>query len=171
VRRMSPTGGESRGAGSSQDSDISMMMVDGLKIWTRKRPFHRGSCHLTTDETLDALHAFAARIGMRRQWFQDHPYAPHYDLVPERRELALQLGAVYVNAVQQGRMRRARGIGMGLRTLAQVSAGKIRRASRDVYRCQFCEHEAPAAQWAPRDECPKCGRVYDAMLAQEGDDG
>lgn len=93
-----------------------MMMVDGLKVWTKRRPFHMGSCHLTTDESLDALHAFAAKLGMRRSWFQDHLYAPHYDLVPSRRTLAVRLGAVEVDAVQQARMRRAKGIGIGLWT-------------------------------------------------------
>jgi hypothetical protein len=99
-----------------------MIMVDALKVWTTRPPFHRGSCHLTTDESLRALHAFALRLGMKRKWFQDHPYAPHYDLVPSRREQAVTLGAVYVSALEQARMRRARGIGIGLKTLAEVIA-------------------------------------------------
>jgi hypothetical protein len=93
-----------------------MMMVDGLKVWTKHRPFHMGSCHLTTDESIDALHTFAARLGMKLAWYQDHPFAPHYDLTPSRRALALTLGAVHVDAVQQARERRARGIGIGLMT-------------------------------------------------------
>lgn len=35
--------------------------------------------------------------------------------------------------------------------------------------CQFCWEESPAAEWKA-DVCPKCGNVYDAILAQEGDD-
>lgn len=97
-----------------------MIMVDGLKVWTRRRPFHAGSCHLTTDGSLDELHVFAARMGMRREWFQEHPFAPHYDLTPSRRELALRLGAVHVDAIEQARRRRARGIGVGLATYAEV---------------------------------------------------
>ena len=100
-----------------------MIMVDGLKTWSLKPPFHRGSCHLTTDDlTLVELHDFAARLGMRRSWFQDHPYVPHYDLVPKRRALAVKLGAVEVDAVAQARKRRARGIGIGLKTWAEVAA-------------------------------------------------
>lgn len=98
------------------------IMVDGLKVWTTKPPFHRGSCHLTTDGPLEELHEFAARLGMKRSWFQEHPYAPHYDLVPTRRALALELGAVYVDGVQQARLRRAAGIGLGLKTHAEASA-------------------------------------------------
>ncbi len=36
----------------------------------------------------------AAALGLRREWFQDRPGFPHYDLPPFRREKALALGAV-----------------------------------------------------------------------------
>ena len=40
-----------------------------------------------------------------------------------------------------------------------------------LYRCQFCEQESPATVWKRLgDHCPKCGALYDAILAQEGDD-
>jgi hypothetical protein len=96
------------------------IMVDGLKVWTDKPPFHRGSCHLTTDGPIEELHTFALRLGMRRSWFQDHDYAPHYDLTPWKRARALDLGAVHVDAVKQARARRARGIGIGLKTYREV---------------------------------------------------
>ena len=54
------------------------------------------SCHLWAD-TVEELHAFAAKIGMRRSWFQDRPRFPHYDLTMRRRDVALQSGAVYHN--------------------------------------------------------------------------
>ena len=60
------------------------------------RCFKAGSCHLTTDGTLDDLHVFARRLGMKREWFQDHRLAPHYDLTAGRRALALEMGAVFV---------------------------------------------------------------------------
>lgn len=50
-------------------------------------------CHMWS-ENLDALHAMAHKIGMRREWFQDRPGFPHYDLVPSRRKAAVKLGAV-----------------------------------------------------------------------------
>ena len=54
--------------------------------------------HLVAD-TDDELHAFAARMGMRREWFQDKPGRPHhahYDLPERARAEALAHGAVEV---------------------------------------------------------------------------
>lgn len=55
-------------------------------------------CHMTAD-TLDELHDMAARLAMRREWFQQPPKAsfPHYDIPAARRELAIEYGAVEVN--------------------------------------------------------------------------
>ncbi|PZR54612.1 MAG: DUF4031 domain-containing protein [Stutzerimonas stutzeri] len=56
------------------------------------------SCHLFTDTLeLDALHDLAARIGMKRGWFQDKASAPHYDLTPSRCAAAIAAGAVQVD--------------------------------------------------------------------------
>ena len=84
------------------------IMVDELRVWTKRPPFHRGSCHLTTDGPIDELHAFAASIGMKRAWFQSHPLADHYDLTPSRRTAAIAAGAVEVSARQQAIARIAR---------------------------------------------------------------
>lgn len=69
--------------------------------------------HLVADSDAE-LHAFALRLGMRREWFQhkpDRPHQAHYD-VPERaRPEALALGAVPVTWRQLGRMLRARRVG------------------------------------------------------------
>jgi len=68
--------------------------------------------HLVAD-TDEELHAFAVRLGMRREWFQHkagRPHQAHYD-VPERaRQDALDLGAVAVTWRQVGRMMRERRI-------------------------------------------------------------
>lgn len=55
--------------------------------------------HMTADSD-EELHAFAARIGLRRSWFQGHrlPAFRHYDVVPSKRALALRLGAIEVDA-------------------------------------------------------------------------
>lgn len=50
-------------------------------------------CHMVAD-TPDELHAFAARIGLRRAWFQSQSVYPHYDVTLSIRSKALQLGAV-----------------------------------------------------------------------------
>jgi hypothetical protein len=55
-----------------------------------------GGGHLQAD-TLDELHAFAARLGLRREWFQSRlgrPENDHYDLTRGGRGLALELGAI-----------------------------------------------------------------------------
>src|SRR5207237_1545343 len=64
-------------------------------------------CHLTAD-TRDELHALADRIGLRRESFQDHAYRWHYDLVPEARAIAEQLGAQEVTSRDMVRRMRAR---------------------------------------------------------------
>lgn len=49
--------------------------------------------HMTAD-SLEELHHMAAKIGMKRAWFQNHPMLPHYDVVPSRRALAITYGAI-----------------------------------------------------------------------------
>lgn len=47
-------------------------------------------CHLFTDAAdLAELHAFAAQLGMRREWL----HRDHYDLTPGKRAAAVRLGA------------------------------------------------------------------------------
>jgi hypothetical protein len=77
--------------------------VDPLFTWpiTATKPAARALarrtggrwCHLTAD-TLDELHAFAGRLGLKRAWFQNHPRHPHYDLTPGKRAQAVRMGAV-----------------------------------------------------------------------------
>jgi hypothetical protein len=67
------------------------------------------SCHMFTDDIdLTELHAIAARIGMRREWFQNKTAAPHYDLKPDFREAAMRAGAVAVDRRSAARIWRAR---------------------------------------------------------------
>lgn len=59
------------------------------------------SCHLLPhgpdEASLQDLHAFAQRIGMQRQWFQDGRW-PHYDLTGSRRMVALAHGAIPIRS-------------------------------------------------------------------------
>ena len=62
-------------------------------------------CHLFCDPGgEEELHALAARIGMKRSWFQAPPKSskPHYDLTPPRREAAIRAGAVVLDRAGLG---------------------------------------------------------------------
>lgn len=54
---------------------------------------NKPSCHMYAD-TLEELHALAKKIGLRREWFQNHTMLPHYDLTEGKRLQALRAGAV-----------------------------------------------------------------------------
>jgi hypothetical protein len=64
-----------------------------------------GGGHLQAD-VVEELHQFAARLGLKRGWFQCRPGRPeldHYDLTRGKRELALRLGAVAETAGESAR--------------------------------------------------------------------
>lgn len=63
--------------------------VDDARISWRNKQW----CHLVAD-TVEELHAFAARLGLRPEWFQRKTLYPHYDVTTAMRERALKLGAV-----------------------------------------------------------------------------
>jgi hypothetical protein len=50
--------------------------------------------HLVSDTSHEELHRFAARLGLRRAWFQ----GDHYDVPDEVRRAALRLGAEAVSS-------------------------------------------------------------------------
>jgi len=52
-------------------------------------------CHMMTDQVeLDELHEMAQKIGLKREWFQDHPLHPHYDVYGFRQIVAIISGCV-----------------------------------------------------------------------------
>jgi hypothetical protein len=52
--------------------------------------------HVIADE-LEELHKFARNIGLKRQWFQDNPRHPHYDITSSKKlERALCNGATFL---------------------------------------------------------------------------
>lgn len=74
-----------------------MILVDSLVDWGWK---HGRSCHLfcLPEDNLENLHAFAASIGLKRQWFQSKPgRLPHYDLTARKRAAAIREGAIEVS--------------------------------------------------------------------------
>jgi len=82
--------------------------VDDWRQWARVGAVETRWSHLTGDD-LDELHAFAAGLGLRRQWFQDHhadPARHHYDLSDAVRQRAIAAGAVAVTWREGARLRR-----------------------------------------------------------------
>ena len=69
---------------------VDPLFVTGL---TRQWPYPR-ACHLFADGDKE-LHALAARIGLKRTWFQNRPgKLPHYDLTMRMRRRAISAGAI-----------------------------------------------------------------------------
>jgi uncharacterized protein DUF4031/AAA domain-containing protein len=82
------------------------ILVDELREYPDVALPFTSWCHMATDGELEELHAFAARLGLRRAWFQ----RDHYDLPPHGRAAAVALGAEEVSTGELlGRMAGARG--------------------------------------------------------------
>ena len=89
----------------------------GGKLW----------CHLVAD-SLEELHAFASRLGLRRGWFQSSARYPHYDVTVALREKALTLGAKAgdkATIVACARYLRAEYVGQGCSANLGVSSRTI----------------------------------------------
>jgi hypothetical protein len=108
--------------GETGDATGGRIMVDELRHWgpTKLHCFRNGSCHLTTDGDPEELHRFARRLGLRREWFQPDALHPHYDLTPDRRRRALEMGAVFVPSREQAQQRLA-----GPRTAMAIEGGAL----------------------------------------------
>jgi hypothetical protein len=83
------------------------ILVDELVDYQSRHlpPYLHGLwCHMMSDDLtpagLDELHAMAELIGLPRRSFQDKPRYPHYDLRPDKRELALAYGAQAVEGTE-----------------------------------------------------------------------
>ena len=71
--------------------------------------FFTGGGHLQAD-SVEELHAFAERLGLRRAWFQTRPRKPdhdHYDLTRAGPSRAIELGAIPEHWRDATRRRRA----------------------------------------------------------------
>jgi len=68
--------------------------VDNLRPTapSRKWPF-KWACHLWADHVAEQ-HNFASQLGLKREWFQNHPDHPHYDLTAKMRLKAIRVGAI-----------------------------------------------------------------------------
>ncbi len=86
------------------------IFVDELQEWPldfvakAARRHGRTWCHMWTDnEDKEELHEFAESIGLKRTWFQEHHILDHYDLVPNKRKLALRMGAEFKSGMERAR--------------------------------------------------------------------
>lgn len=70
---------------------MSVYVDDAVTLWRGTR-----WAHLMAD-TLEELHAFAARLGMPRRAFQNKTSGAHYDVTADMREQAIALGAVPIS--------------------------------------------------------------------------
>lgn len=75
-----------------------MILVDELRHYDRQQTKLRYEwwCHMVSDLNEEELHAFAKRLGLRREWFQGN----HYDITAKKREQALRFGASLVTSKQ-----------------------------------------------------------------------
>jgi len=77
--------------------------------------------HLVSDCGVEDLHYFAKKIGLRREWFQDHKRHPHYDMLsPVILRRAIDKGAAVVS------------------TRGLVKLRAIREQSIGCDTCQYC---------------------------------
>jgi hypothetical protein len=71
--------------------------VDDMLLEARVGRITSRWSHLTAD-TKDELHAFAAKLGLQRRWFQDKPRGHwHYDVTEGKRLQAIRLGAEMIS--------------------------------------------------------------------------
>lgn len=76
----------------SHESSAASVYVDTLPAgWGR----WSGGAHMLAND-LDALHAMADRLGLKRAWFQGDTTFAHYDLTASKRKLAVAAGAVEI---------------------------------------------------------------------------
>jgi len=70
-----------------------MIYVDSLRSCIPNRKWRwNESCHLFAD-SLEELHEFALKLGLKRSYFQARSVLPHYDLTGNKRREAIEKGA------------------------------------------------------------------------------
>lgn len=108
--------------------------VDALEIRVKTPGWRFGSsCHLfCLPGYEDDLHAFAARLDLKRHWFQEAATLPHYDLSAYRHELALLAGAHEANEdlvadiVARWKREKEKRMEIALRGQSMMPGGEVR---------------------------------------------
>lgn len=97
--------------------------VDDYRVPARVGRLNARWSHLTVGpgDDLAELHEFAARIGLRRSWFQNKPWPrAHYDVTDSKRQEAIRAGAVAITWREGGQMRSE---AIARRRAAEAAAG------------------------------------------------
>ena len=66
-------------------------------VYIDKANSNSGWSHLVSD-CLEELHSFAVVIGLKKDWFQNIPGKPHYDVKGIVRRNAIKKGAIVVSS-------------------------------------------------------------------------
>lgn len=74
-----------------RDAGMTVYVDDAVTLWRGQR-----WAHLMAD-TLEELHAMAARLGIPRRAFQNKTSGAHYDVPAQLREEAIRLGTVAIS--------------------------------------------------------------------------
>ncbi len=83
--------------------------VDNVRIPATVGRYTAHWSHLFTDSPdLTELHELAARIGLRRAWFQDKASGAHYDVTERKRVAAIVAGAHPIDWWEAGTVWRVR---------------------------------------------------------------
>lgn len=85
-----------------------MIYVDDFRVPARVGRLNARWSHLTAgpDDDIAELHAFAAKIGLQRRWFQAKGWPrDHYDVTDSKRTEAIAAGAVAITWREGARMR------------------------------------------------------------------
>lgn len=130
--------------------------VDDIRIPARVGRLSARWSHLTVgpDDDISELHAFAAKIGLRRSWFQAKGWPrDHYDVTDSKRQEAIKAGAVPIGWHEAGQMRaeaaerrRAREAGLIAPGDAEPACRGFRWIGQSFASCDGCgkpawEHE------------------------------
>ena len=111
-----------------------MILVDGITTHAAPGLRYKRWSHLVSTTGEAELHAFAARLGLKRAWAQLRPAASaaHYDVVPAKRALAVRLGAREVTGCELVRLNYDGMTRRGLRGDAERAAADAEAASKEA---------------------------------------
>lgn len=72
-----------------------MAIYVDFPCWPKRRLVYG---HMMTNGDIRELHDFAARLGLKRAWFQNKPGHPHYDVSIGQYYKAIRFGAIAVTS-------------------------------------------------------------------------